>query len=486
MDFIKKLLSSLGGNASKDTSHVDAAKLEAEKLLQEAKSEAQRVKHEARMDKEQRMFEAAEEQKKVARDKQSLADQKKNIDKDLQQLESEKNQIEQGKKDIEVKKDELAQRFEKLAGMSGAEAKELLLKNWEDKLKKDVALRIKDAENEIKEKVDIKAKELLLDSMRFGTTDYVSEFTVSSVPIQDDMKGRIIGKDGRNIRAFELATGVDVDLEAEGEIKLSSFDAMRREVARQSLERLLKDGRIQPQRIEEVVNKTRQEIDKATFKAGEELAHKVGVYNLPVEVIQLLGKFKYRFSFGQNLVLHTIEETQIGVNLAQELGANVNVVRLGCLLHDIGKVINDKEGSHVELGVELLKRYKFPQHVQDVIASHHEDIPLGSMEAIIVYIADAVSGGRPGARHEDFENYLKRITTIEEAAKTKKGVKEAYALQAGRELRVIVRPTEVNDEDIVIMAQNIKDDLEAKFDVFPGQIKVTIIRETRAEVSTRI
>lgn len=491
MNFFQKLFPKLFGNHEEELKkhkeeQLQSIKLEAEKLLHEAKSEAQKLKHEARADKEQHMYELTEEQKKIIREKQSLIDQKKNFEKEVGVFENQKKTYEEDKRQLEIKREELSQKFEKLAGMSGQEARELLLKSWEDKLKKDIALRIKAADDEVKEKVEEKAKDILIDSMRYGATDYVAEYTVSSVPIQDDMKGRIIGKDGRNIRAFELATGVDVDLEGDNEIKISSFDGMRREVARVSLERLIKDGRIQPQRIEEVVHKTKQEVDKATFKAGEDLAHKVGVYNLPIEIIQLLGRFKYRFSFGQNLILHTIEETQIGINLAQELGANVNVVRLGCLLHDIGKVITDKEGSHVDLAVELLKKYKFPQHVQDVIASHHEDVPFGSIEAVIVYIADAVSGGRPGARHEDFEQYLKRIQTIEDAAKTKKGIKEAYALQAGRELRVIVRPQEVSEDDAIIMAQKLREELEEKFEVFPGQIKITIIRETRAEAVTKI
>lgn len=487
MNPIKNLLKNILFSKKEQDSHLVEIKREAEKLLEEAKTEAQKLKSEARLDKERRLIELTEEQKKIIREKQSLLDEKKQLEREKREFESERARVQNLQKELEAKREELSQKFERLAGMSASEAKELLLKNWEDRLKADIAKRIKAAEEEVKEVADNRAKEILVDAMRYGATDYVAEYTLSSVAIpSEEIKGRIIGKDGRNIRAFELATGVDVDLEEEGVIKLSSFDAMRREIARVSLERLIKDGRIQPQRIEEVVAKTKQEIEKATFKAGEELAHKVGVYNLPTEIIQLLGKFKYRFSFGQSLVLHTIEETKIGVALAQELGANVNVVRLGCLLHDIGKVITDKEGSHVDLGVELLKKHRFPQHVIDVIASHHEDVPFGSVEAVIVYIADAVSGGRPGARHEDFELYLKRIKTIEEAAKKQRGVKEAYALQAGRELRVIVKPQEVSDEDIVVMAQNIKEDLEKQFDVFPGQIKVTVIRETRAESVTSI
>ena len=277
-----------------------------------------------------------------------------------------------------------------------------------------------------------------------------------------------------------------MDLEEEGVIRLSSFDAVRREVARLSLERLIKDGRIQPERIEEIVTKTREEIDKSIFRAGEDVAHKVGIFNLPLELTKLLGRFKYRYSFGQNMILHTLEETRIGVALAHELKADVNVVKLGCLLHDIGKIVTDREGSHVDLGVELLKKLRFPEKVIGCVASHHEDVPFSSVEAVIVYIADAVSGGRPGARHEDFQEYLKRIKTIEDAAKTHKGVRDAYALQAGRELRVVVKPEDVTDDEAIVMATKLKEDLEKKFEVFPGQIKITIIREFRAEETTKI
>lgn len=389
--------------------------------------------------------------------------------------------------EVEKLKEELRKKLQDALKMKDEDAKKELMALWEDRLKEDVAKRIKSAEEELKAHVDEKGKEMLLDAMRFGATDYVAEYTLSTVTLpSEDFKGRIIGKDGRNIRAFELATGVDVDLEEEGVIKLSSFDAVKREVAKISLDRLIRDGRIQPERIEEIVNKTKEELEKIMFKAGEELAHKVGVYNLPNDILTSLGRFKYRYSYGQNMILHTLEETRIGIALAHELKADVNVVKLGCLFHDIGKVVTDKEGSHVDLGVEFLKKFGFPKEVIGTVASHHEDIPFPSLEAVIVYIADAVSGGRPGARHEDFQEYLKRIKTIEDVAKTKEGVEDAFALQAGRELRVIVKPKQISDDEAVIMAQKIKDELEEKFDVFPGQIKVTVIREFRAEETTKI
>jgi len=460
---------------------------EAKEIILKANEEALRIKTDAERQAQKNLAESLEVEKRIATEKQQIDEKEKALVVEKQTLEKEKQSLTDTKKSVEEKRDQILQKLELIAQMTKDQAKQLLLQGWEEKLKSDVARRITQAEEDVKRTVDEKAKGLLVDAMRYGATDVTAEYTLSVVHLSsDEYKGRIIGKEGRNIRAFEVATGVDVDLEEEGVIKISSFDAIRREIARTALEKLIKDGRIQPPRIEEIVAKTKEEIEKTIFKAGEELAHKVGVFNLPVELIKLLGRFKYRFSYGQNMIIHTLEETRIGIALAHELKADVNVVKLGCLFHDIGKVINDKEGSHIDLGVELLKRHRFPQKVIDTVASHHEDVPMNSIEAVIVYISDAVSGGRPGARHEDFEEYLKRIKTIEDVAKTKKGVKEAFALQAGRELRVIVRPDEMSDDDTVILAAKIKQELEEKFDVFPGQIKTTIIREYRTESTTKI
>jgi ribonucrease Y len=452
-----------------------------------ANEDALRVKHEAESEARKVLAEALEVEKRLVRREQQLEERDRQITQAKGSIDREKQAVEQIKKEIEEKREAILQKLEKVAQMTKDQARTLLLSGWEEKLKADIAKRIKQADEEVQQAKDEKAKEILVDSMRYGATDYVAEYTLSVVNLpSDDFKGRIIGKDGRNIRAFELATGVDVDLEEEGVIRLSSFDASRREIARLSLERLIKDGRIQPPRIEEIVRKTKEEIDKTIFKAGEEMVHKVQIYNLPPEIIRMLGRFKYRYSYGQNMILHTLEETRIGTALAHELKADVNVVKLGCLLHDIGKIVTDKEGSHVDLGVELLQKYRFPQKVIDCVAQHHEDKSFTSIEAIIVYIADAVSGGRPGARHEDLQEYIKRIKTIEDIARTKKGVREVYALQAGRELRVVVRPDEVSDDDMTVLAAKLKEDLEKQFEVFPGQIKITVIRESRAEATTKI
>ena len=483
LDFFKKLFTSSKAHEAE----VTKTKQQAKEIILEASSKALEIKQEAERESRKIINESLEAEKRLARANQQLQDKESDLTRQRNLIEKEKEIVEKTKKEWEEKREMILQKLEKISQLTKEQAKNLLLQGWEEKLKGEIANRIKDADEEIKNKVDEKAKEILVDAMRYGATDYVAEFTLSVINIpSEDYKGRIIGKDGRNVRAFELATGVDVDLEEQGVIRISSFDAVRREIAKISMDRLIKDGRIQPIRIEEIVHKTRQEIEKIIFKAGEELTHKVGMFNLPTEIINLLGRFKYRYSYGQNMILHTLEETKIGVALAHELGADVNTVKLGCLLHDIGKVITEKEGSHVDLGVELMKKYRFPQKVIDCVAAHHEDIPFTSIEAIIVYIADAVSGGRPGARHEDFGEYLKRIKTIEDIAKLKKGVKDAFALQAGRELRVIVRPEEISDDEMTIMAAKIKEELEKKFDVFPGQIKITIIREARTEMTTKI
>ena len=270
-----------------------------------------------------------------------------------------------------------------------------------------------------------------------------------------------------------------MDLDEEGVIKLSCFDPVRREIARVTLERLMKDGRIQPGRIEELIEQVKKDIEQIMFEEGEKLCHAVGVFNMPRALIALLGRFKYRFSYGQNMIAHTLEETKIGIALAHEVGADVNIVRLGCLLHDIGKIITDQEGSHVQLGVDLLKKHMMPQAVIDCVAQHHEDTPFSSVESQLVYIADAISGSRPGARYEDIEGYIKRLSDLEQIAKSNEGVKEVFAFQAGRELRVLVEPQNVDDAKATIIANKIAKEIESKL-TYPGQIRVTVIREFRA------
>jgi ribonuclease Y len=442
------------------------AQAKAKELVFEAKDEAFRIRRDAE-DEIRKKLEVLDRREGAFSEREKLI------------LEKELN-IQKQAADAEKLKKNWMEKLEKIAHMTTDEAKELVFKMVKEKEAEMIARQIKEAEIRAKEEADVKAREILVDAMRHGATDYVAEYTVSTIKITDeDMKGRIIGKEGRNIRAFETATGVDVDLDEEGVIRLSCFDPVRREIARICLERLLKDGRVQPGRIEDIVEEVKKEIDRIMFEEGQKLCHAVGVYNLPSPIVALLGRFKYRFSYGQNMISHTLEETKIGVAIAKEIGADANVVRLGCLLHDIGKVISDKEGSHVELGVEFLKKYGLPARVIDCVAQHHEDTAFSSVESLITYIADAISGGRPGARYENYDEYVKRLKSLEEIAKSHEGVKESFAFQAGRELRVIVDPGQVTDANAIVIAQEIKDEIEEKV-TFPGQIKVTVIREIRA------
>lgn len=442
------------------------AEAKARELIVEAKDEALRIRREAE-----------EEVRRKLGDIDHREGALEDRDKRLQVLETK---LHKDLEEIEKLKQEHIAKLEKAGHLTRDEAKKVIMDALRDELREDRAREIREETDRAKEEADAKAKEILVDAMKHGATEYVAEYTVSVVKIPDEeMKGRIIGKEGRNIRAFEAATGVDVDLDEEGVIRLSCFDPVRREIARVTLERLLRDGRVQPGRIEELVEQVKKEIERIMFEEGQKLAHAVGVYNLPAPIVAHLGRFKYRFSYGQNMIVHTLEETKIGIALAQEIKADVNVVRLGCLLHDIGKVIMDREGTHIELGVELLKKYGMPQKVIDCVAQHHEDTPFTSIESTLVYISDAISGSRPGARNENVEEYIKRLQELEGIAKAHKGVTEAFAFQAGREIRVIVDPGQVDDATAVLMAQEIKKEVEEKL-TYPGQIKISVIRELRA------
>ena len=445
---------------------VKIAEAKGRELIVEAKDEAFKIRRDVEEESRRKLID-------IERKEGALEDRELRL-KNLELL-AEKKAAE-----VEKLKQEHIDKLEKVAHLTRDEARAVIMDAMRDQLKENLAREVRESADRAKEEADAKAKDILVDAMRHGATDYVAEYTVSVVKLPDEeMKGRIIGKEGRNIRAFETATGVDVDLDEEGVIRLSCFDPVRREIARVTLERLLRDGRVQPGRIEEIVEQVRKEIERIMFEEGQKLCHAVGVYNLPAPIVAHLGRFKYRFSYGQNMIAHTLEETRIGIALAHEVGADVNVVRLGCLLHDVGKVIIDREGTHVDLGVELLKKYGMPQKVIDCVAQHHEDTPFTSSESMLVYISDAISGARPGARNENVEEYIKRLTDLEGIAKAHKGVAEAFAFQAGREIRVIVDPGSVDDAAAVLMASEIKKEVEEKL-TYPGQIKISVIRELRA------
>lgn len=380
--------------------------------------------------------------------------------------------------------DDQLKKLEKIGNLTRDEARKMLLDEVQKELTGEIAKKIRQAEEKIKEDAQEKAQEILLDAMKHGATQYTAEYTLSSISVpNEDVKGRIIGAGGRNIRAFEKEAGVEIEIDETNEIRISSFDAIRREVAKRALEILIKDARIQPSRIEEVVRQVKESMEDVLLEEGKKITHECGVYNLPIELMKMIGRYRFRTSYGQNLGIHTIEETKIGVSIAQELGANVDIVRLGCLLHDVGKIVTDEEGSHVELGVNLLKKYGIPKEVVACVAEHHEDRPFSSNESVIVWIADAISGSRPGARYEPHEGYVKRMTKIEEIAKGFPGVSQVFAFQAGRDVRVIVNPDEVDDDKLTILAHDIARKLEREAE-YAGQVKVSVIREVRATETT--
>ena len=380
--------------------------------------------------------------------------------------------------------DEYKDKLSKVAKLTVDEAKKELLNEVQKDLTAEIAKKVRAAEEKIKEDANEEAREILLDAMKHGATNYTAEYTVSSVTVpNEDAKGRIIGAGGKNIRAFEKAAMVEIEIDETNEIRISSFDSVRREIARRALEILIKDARIQPSRIEEVVAQVKTQMEDVLLEEGKKICHECGIFNLPVELMRMIGKFKFRTSYGQNLGIHTIEETKMGVAIAEEIGANADVVRLGCLLHDVGKVVTTEEGNHIELGVNLCKKYGIPKEVIACVAEHHEDRPFSSNESVIVWIADAISGSRPGARYEPHEDYVKRMSTIEDIVKGFPGVTEAYAFQAGRDVRVIVDPEEVDDDKLTVLAHDMAKKLEKEAE-YAGQIKVSVIREVRATETT--
>ena len=370
-------------------------------------------------------------------------------------------------------------KLEAISGLDVEKAKKLVISSTEKKMVSWIAKKIEEAKDAIRQKEEEITKEIIVDNFRHGLTDYVAEYTVSTISLPDEtIKGKIIGREGRNIRAFEKATGVELELDETNDIRISSFDSTRREIARISLEKLVKDGRIQPLKIEQIVAQTKGEMDKILVNEGKRLCQEVGAFNLPIDLIKEIGKYKFRFSYGQNLAKHTIEATKIAVGIAYELKADINTVRLGALLHDIGKVVADQEGTHIDLGIDLLRKYKINEKIIDCIAEHHEDKEFSSVESVIVYIGDAASGSRPGARYEVHEEYLKRMKNIEEVANGFAGVLSVAAYQAGREVVVIVEPSVVSDSESEVLSQNIAEKLEEEAK-WAGQIKVTVIRELR-------
>ena len=373
--------------------------------------------------------------------------------------------------------------LERVAGLSREEAKGELLASVEGDVRNDMARVIRKVEAETKEEADDRARKIIVDAIQRMASDQVAEVTVSTVPLpSDDLKGRIIGRNGRNIRAFEQAAGVDVVVDdTPGAVTVSCFNPVRREVARRAMERLVVDGRIHPARIEKVVRDSAKEVERIMREAGEQAVYDAGVPGLHSEIIKVLGRLKFRTSYGQNQLSHAVESARLAALMAEDLGANVDVARAGGLLHDIGKAVDfEVEGTHAGIGSDILRRYGASAKVVHCVESHHHEVEQESVEAVLVEAADAISGARPGARRESLEFYLKRIHALEDIAKSFNGVSESYAIQAGREIRIIVKPDDVDDLAAIQLSRDIARTVEENLQ-YPGKIKVTVIRETRAE-----
>ena len=465
---------------------VREAKNRAKEILLEARDKALQVTNEA-------VEKAAQTRAEVAESEKTLAVTEAKIEAQREELKEKSETINATKEAIEKKKEELDQvllkqkeKLQEVSSLTREEAREILLSRFDKDLQEEKAKRIRQLEEDIKKTAEQKSQEILLDALSHGTTDYVVEHTTTKVKLPDpEMKGRIIGKEGRNIMSFEKLTGVELDMDSSpGDIIVSCFDPVRREIGKIALERLLSDGRIQPVRIEDLVAETQKEIDHIIYKEGNKLCHMLGVYDLPKEIVSILGKFKYRFSYGQNLVKHTLEVANIGMVLARELNADVDVVKMGCLLHDIGKVLSpDGKGSHVDHGIEYLQGKGISEEVMACIKEHHGD-KYSSIESALVGLADHISGARPGARSEDYESFSKRMRDLEEAALSFDGVEKAYAISAGREVRVFVEPKIVDDASTALLAREIARKIELE-QTYPGVVNVTVIRETRIMETAR-
>lgn len=456
--------------------------IEAQEVIRRARDEALSIRTEVEEEVKRRRQDLGREDERLQKRREQLDERFERLEEREQKLNKRQSVLDRQRNELEQLQAQRMAALEGVAEMTRDEARVQLLKMVEEETRNDMARRIREVEDELSAEADTRARELIAMAIQRVASDYVSEVTISVVPLpSDEMKGRIIGRAGRNIRAFELASGVDVVVDDTPEaVTISSFDPIRREVARRALEKLVVDGRIHPARIEGLVQDAQKEVESIVREEGERACYDAGVAGLHPEVMKMLGRLKFRTSYGQPQLAHAVETARLASVLAAELGANIEVAKAGGLLHDIGKAMDhEMEGTHSTLGAEFCRRYNVPPVVINCIESHHHEVPQECVEAIIVEAADAISGARPGARRESLENYLKRVRTLEEIANSFEGVNQSYALQAGREVRIIVKPEDIDDLASIRLSKDIAKKIEESMQ-YPGQIKVTVIRETRA------
>jgi ribonuclease Y len=458
------------------------ANLEAKDVLHEAKREAEKTRSSSTSELKERRAELQRQESRISQKAETLERKIEGLDSREHDLTSKEKQIEDTQAQLEdIKKQELKQ-LEMVSNMTSEQAQQSLLEIMEQEMQQETSRRIREWEAKTKEEADEKARDIMVQAIQRIASDIVSETTVSVVPLpSDEMKGRLIGREGRNIRALEQATGVDLIIDDTPEaVTISSFDSVRREVARQALSRLVLDGRIHPARIEEVVNKAKEEVEATIQNAGEQAAYQVGAHGLRPELIKILGRLKYRTSYGQSVLQHSLEVAHLAGMIAAELGINVALAKRAGLLHDIGKAMDhDVEGTHTQIGADIAKQWEKSPEVVKGILEHHMDTPNISIWGFLISAADAISSARPGARRESLESYLKRLRALEDIADSFKGVEKSYAIQAGREIRILVKPEEIDDLGAMRLARDIVKKIEEGLS-YPGQIKVTVLRETRA------
>ena len=482
----RKIAESKIGSAEQEAKRlVDLAKIEAENLKKEeilkAKEEIMSNRKELDQEIKERRSEVQKQESRMIQKEENLDKRSENLEKKEKNLEREYKSLEDQKSEVNEIYDKQVQELQRIASLSKDEAKQYLLAEMDREITTEKAKVIRDLNQRAKEEVLKNAKEIITYAVQKCAADHTSETTVSIVNLpSDDMKGRIIGREGRNIKALETLTGIDLIIDDTPEaVILSGFDPLRREVARIALEKLIDDGRIHPAKIEEMVEKAKEELNSIIKEEGERAALETGVNNLHPDLIKLLGKLKYRTSYGQNVLSHSIEVSNLARIMAEELGLDAKRARRAGLLHDIGKALDhDMEGTHVQIGVDILKKYKENPLIINAVEAHHEDVEPQTMEAVLIQAADAISASRPGARRETLEAYIKRLENLEAIADSFDGVEKSFAIQAGREVRIIVKPERISDDQMTVLARDVSKKIEEEMD-YPGQIKVNIIREKR-------